>query len=43
MTAEKRRATEERFAAGFSIEKSADILFVGLKQNTLYIGPKAFS
>lgn len=42
MTAAQRKADEARFATGFPIEKSADILFDGLMQNKLYIGPKAF-
>lgn len=43
MTAEDRVRFREALAKGFTIEESAEVLFEGLKENKLYIGPKAFA
>lgn len=42
MTDKERANWREALAKGFSIEESARILFEGLKNDKLYIGPKAF-
>jgi NAD(P)-dependent dehydrogenase (short-subunit alcohol dehydrogenase family) len=42
LTAEQRAGWRESLAGGLSIEKSADVLFEGLENDRLYIGPKAF-
>ncbi|UCC54317.1 MAG: hypothetical protein JSV68_10185 [Anaerolineaceae bacterium] len=43
MTAEQSAGLRERLATGYSIEESAQILFEGLADDKLYIGPLAFS
>ena len=43
MTDEDRVRWRETLSKGFTIEKSAEVLFEGLKENKLYIGPKAFA
>lgn len=42
VTDEKRANWREALAKGFSIEESARILFEGVQNDKLYIGPKAF-
>jgi len=42
MTDEQQANSRESLAKGYSIEKSAGILFDGLRNEKLYIGPKAF-
>ena len=42
LTPEQRAAFRQSLAGGFSIEESADVLFEGLQNDRLYIGPKAF-
>ena len=39
---EKRASMRDSYDKGFSIEDSARVLFDGLQNDTLYIGPKAF-
>jgi NAD(P)-dependent dehydrogenase (short-subunit alcohol dehydrogenase family) len=34
---------KKQLSTGISIEKAADILFIGMKENKLYIGPKGYS
>jgi len=41
-TDEQRASLRESFDKGFSIEDSAHVLFEGLQNDKLYIGPKAF-
>ena len=43
MTAEDRDRWRKALASGFTIEESAEVLFKGLEENKLYIGPKAFA
>ena len=42
LTEEERANWREVLASGFSIEESARVLFEGLQNDSLYIGPKAF-
>ncbi len=42
LTDEKRAEWSNSLANGYSIEESARILFEGIKENYLYVGPKAF-
>jgi len=42
VTDEFRSSWQASLASGFSIEKAAEVLFEGLKNEKLYIGPKAF-
>ena len=42
VTEETRKFMRESLAGGISIEESADILFNGLVNDKLYVGPKAF-